>query len=92
LLTLNASRMMDVAGNKAAAAEIAMIKVVAPQVSNKVVDWAIQAHGGGGVSQDFWLAEAYAHQRTIRLVDGPDEVHRNAIAKIELAKRGLKKI
>jgi acyl-CoA dehydrogenase len=51
-----------------------------------VVDWAIQAHGGGGVSQDFWLAEAYAHQRTVRLVDGPDEVHRNAIAKLELAK------
>jgi acyl-CoA dehydrogenase len=69
-----------------------MIKVVAPQVSNKVVDWAIQAHGGAGVSQDFWLAEAYAHQRTIRLVDGPDEVHRNAIAKIELAKRGMKKV
>jgi acyl-CoA dehydrogenase len=92
LLTLNASRMMDVAGNKAAAAEIAMIKVVAPKVSNMVVDWAIQAHGGGGVSQDFWLAEAYAHQRTIRLVDGPDEVHRNAIAKIELGKRGAKKL
>jgi acyl-CoA dehydrogenase len=92
LLTLNASRMMDVAGNKAAQAEIAMIKVVAPKVSNMVVDWAIQAHGGGGVSQDFWLAEAYAHQRTIRLVDGPDEVHRNAIAKIELGKRGMKKV
>jgi len=64
-----------------------MIKVVAPNMSCKVVDWAIQAHGGGGVSQDFWLAEAYAHQRTVRLVDGPDEVHRRAIARIELAKR-----
>ncbi len=86
LLTLNAAHKMDVAGNKAAAAEIAMIKVVAPNMSCKVVDWAIQAHGAAGVSQDFWLAEAYAHQRTVRIVDGPDEVHRNAIAKIELAK------
>ena len=87
LLTLNASHVMDTAGNKAARAEIAMIKVVAPNMSCKVVDWAIQAHGAAGVSQDFWLAEAYAHQRTVRIVDGPDEVHRNAIAKIELAKR-----
>jgi acyl-CoA dehydrogenase len=87
LLTLNAAYKMDTVGNKAARAEIAMIKVVAPQVSCKVVDWAIQAHGAAGVSQDFWLAEAYAHQRTVRLVDGPDEVHRSAIAKIELAKR-----
>jgi acyl-CoA dehydrogenase len=87
LLTLNAAHRMDTAGNKAAKAEIAMIKVVAPNVSCKVVDWAIQAHGAAGVSQDFWLAEAYAHQRTVRIVDGPDEVHRNAIAKIELAKR-----
>jgi len=87
LLTLNAAHRMDVAGNKAARAEIAMIKVVAPNVSCKVVDWAIQAHGAAGVCQDFWLAEAYAHQRTVRIVDGPDEVHRNAIAKIELAKR-----
>jgi acyl-CoA dehydrogenase len=87
LLTLNAAHMMDTVGNKAARAEIAMIKVVAPNVSCKVVDWAIQAHGAAGVSQDFWLAEAYAHQRTVRIVDGPDEVHRNAIAKIELAKR-----
>jgi acyl-CoA dehydrogenase len=87
LLTLNAAHRMDVAGNKAARAEIAMIKVVAPNMSCKVVDWAIQAHGAAGVSQDFWLAEAYAHQRTVRIVDGPDEVHRNAIAKIELAKR-----
>jgi acyl-CoA dehydrogenase len=89
LLTLNAAKMMDLAGNKAARAEIAMIKVVAPNMSCKVVDWAIQAHGAAGVSQDFWLAEAYAHQRTVRIVDGPDEVHRNAIAKIELAKRTL---
>ncbi len=88
LLTLNAAQRMDVAGNKAARAEIAMIKVVAPNVSCKVVDWAIQAHGAAGVSQDTWLAEAYAHQRTVRIVDGPDEVHRNAIAKIELGKRG----
>ncbi len=91
LLTLNASRMMDVAGNKAAQAEIAMIKVVAPNMSTKIIDWAIQAHGGAGVTQDFWLAFAYAHQRTLRLADGPDEVHRNAIAKIELGKRGMKK-
>lgn len=87
LLTLNAAHKMDTVGNKAARAEIAMIKVVAPNMSCKVVDWAIQAHGGGGVSSDFWLAEAYGLQRTVRIVDGPDEVHRNAIAKIELAKR-----
>jgi acyl-CoA dehydrogenase len=87
LLTLNAAHRMDIAGNKAARAEIAMIKVVAPNMSCKVVDWAIQAHGAAGISQDFWLAEAYAHQRTVRIVDGPDEVHRNAIAKIELGKR-----
>jgi len=86
LLTLNAAHRMDVAGNKVAKAEIAMIKVVAPNMSCKVVDWAIQAHGAAGVSQDTWLAEAYAHQRTVRIVDGPDEVHRNAIAKIELGK------
>jgi acyl-CoA dehydrogenase len=87
LLTLNAAHRMDVVGNKDARAEIAMIKVVAPNMSCKVVDWAIQAHGAGGLSQDFWLAEAYAHQRTVRIVDGPDEVHRNAIAKIEIGKR-----
>jgi acyl-CoA dehydrogenase len=86
LLTLNAAHRMDVAGNKVAQAEIAMIKVVAPNMSCKVVDWAIQAHGAAGVSQDTWLAEAYANQRTVRIVDGPDEVHRNAIAKIELGK------
>ena len=86
LLTLNAAHKMDTLGNKAARAEIAMIKVVAPNMACRVVDWAIQAHGAAGVSQDFWLAEAYAHQRTVRIVDGPDEVHRNAIAKLELAK------
>jgi len=89
LLTLNAANTMDVAGNKAARAEIAMIKVVAPNVSCKVIDWAIQAYGAAGVSGDFSLAEAYAHERTVRIVDGPDEVHRNAIAKIELAKRSV---
>ncbi len=87
LLTFNAARMMDVAGNKAARAEIAMIKVVAPNMSCKIVDWAIQAYGAAGLSADFWLAEAYAHQRTVRIVDGPDEVHRAAIAKLELGKR-----
>ena len=87
LLTLNAARRMDVAGNKAARAEIAMIKVVAPNMSCQIVDWAIQAHGAAGLSVDFWLAEAYAHQRTVRIVDGPDEVHRSAIAKLELGKR-----
>jgi acyl-CoA dehydrogenase len=90
LLTMNAAWKMDTVGNKVARADIAMIKVVAPNMSCKVVDWAIQAHGGGGVSQDFWLAEAYAHQRTVRLVDGPDEVHRNAIAKLELGKRAAR--
>jgi acyl-CoA dehydrogenase len=91
LLTLQAAYKMDTVGNKEARAEISMIKVVAPNVSCKVVDWAIQAHGAAGVSGDFWLAEAYAHQRTVRLVDGPDEVHRNAIAKIELSKRAAVK-
>ena len=91
LLTFNAARMMDVAGNKAARAEIAMIKVVAPNMSCKIVDWAIQAHGAAGLTADFWLADSYAHQRTVRIVDGPDEVHRNAIAKIELAKRAAKR-
>jgi acyl-CoA dehydrogenase len=87
LLTLNAARMMDVAGNKAARAEIAMIKVVAPNMSCQVFDWAIQAYGAAGVTADFWLAEGYAHERTVRIVDGPDEVHRRAIARIELGKR-----
>jgi acyl-CoA dehydrogenase len=86
LLTLKAAYMMDTVGNKAARAEIAMIKVLAPNVAQKVIDWAIQAHGGGGVSQEFPLAAMYAHNRTLRLADGPDEVHRNAIAKLELRK------
>jgi acyl-CoA dehydrogenase len=86
LLTLKAAFMMDTVGNKAAKAEIAMIKVVAPNVACTVLDWAIQAHGGGGMCDDFPLAYAYTLARTLRLADGPDEVHRNAIAKIEIAK------
>ena len=78
--------MMDKVGNKAARAEIAMIKVVAPNMATKVIDRAIQVHGGAGVSQDFHLAMAYARARTIRFADGPDEVHRDAIAKWELRK------
>jgi acyl-CoA dehydrogenase len=86
LLTLKAAYMMDTVGNKAAKAEIAMIKVVAPNVACTVLDWSIQAHGGAGVSDDFPMAYAYALARTLRLADGPDEVHRNAIAKVEIAK------
>lgn len=86
LLTLQAAQMMDTVGNKAARAEIAMIKVVAPNVAQKVVDRAIQICGAGGVSQDFHLAYAYARSRVLRLADGPDEVHRETIAKIELRK------
>ena len=87
LLTLKAAYIMDVAGNKTAKAEIAMIKVVAPNVACDVIDMAIQAHGGGGVCDDFVLAGFYAHARTLRLDDGPDEVHRAAIAKLELGKQ-----
>ena len=86
LLTLKAAYMMDTVGNKSARAEIAMIKVIAPNVACTVLDWAIQAHGGGGVCDDFPLANLYAGARTLRLADGPDEVHRNAIAKLELAR------
>jgi acyl-CoA dehydrogenase len=86
LLTLKAAWMMDVAGNKTAKAEIAMIKVVAPNMACQVIDWAMQVHGGGGVSGDFPLAGFYAGARTLRFADGPDEVHRNAIAKMELGK------
>ena len=87
-LTLNAAYMMDTAGNKEARAEIAMIKVVAPNVVLRVLDRAIQAHGGAGVSQDTFLAGAWANVRTLRLADGPDEVHTESIAKMELRKWG----
>jgi len=86
LLTLKAAWMMDVAGNKFAKNEIAMIKVVAPSMACQVIDWAMQVHGGGGMCQDFPLAYSYANARTLRFADGPDEVHRNAIAKLELGK------
>jgi acyl-CoA dehydrogenase len=85
-LVLNAAYMMDTVGNKGAKAEIAMIKVLAPTMTLQVIDWAMQVHGGAGVSDDFPLAMMYAHSRTLRFADGPDEVHRNAIAKLELAK------
>jgi acyl-CoA dehydrogenase len=86
-LVLNAAWKMDTVGNKAAKKEIAMIKVLAPNVALQVIDWAMQVHGGGGVSDDFGLAYAYAHARTLRFADGPDEVHRNQIAKIELGEQ-----
>lgn len=89
LLTLNAAYRMDKAGNKEARAEIAMIKVVAPTVALRVLDRAIQAHGGAGVSQDTFLAAAWANVRTLRLADGPDEVHTEAVAKLELRKWGM---
>src|SRR5579862_5389563 len=88
LLTLKAAHLMDTVGNKAARGEIAMIKVVVPRMTLRVLDRAIQAHGAAGVSQDTPLAGAWAHARTIRLADGPDEVHREAIAKLELKKKG----
>jgi acyl-CoA dehydrogenase len=87
LLVLKAAHMMDTVGNKVAKKEIAMIKVYAPNVACQVIDWAMQAHGGGGVCQDFGLSYAYAHARTLRFADGPDEVHRNAIAKMELGEQ-----
>ena len=86
LLCLKAAHMMDTVGNKVAQAEIAMIKVAGPKVALKIIDNAIQSHGGGGVSQDFDLAQMYTHARTMRLVDGPDEVHNRAIARIEMKK------
>jgi len=86
LLTLRAAHLMDTVGHKKARAEIAMIKVVVPRMATRVLDRAIQAHGAAGVSNDFFLAKAWANARTIRLADGPDEVHTEAIARLELAK------
>ena len=88
LLVLKTADKMDKVGNKGALAEIAMIKVAAPAMLCRVLDWAIQAHGGAGVTEDFGLAEAYAHARTMRIFDGPDEVHRNQIGRMELSKHG----
>ncbi len=86
LLTLRAAHMMDTVGNKVARAEIAMIKVAVPNMAQQVVDWSIQAHGGAGVTDDFGLAHAFAWAHLLRIADGPDEVHRNQIAKLELRK------
>jgi len=86
LLTLKAAYMMDTVGNKEARAEIAMIKVVAPNMTLRVLDRAVQAHGGAGVAQDTFLAGAWASVRTLRLADGPDEVHAESIARWELGK------
>ncbi|MDH0867413.1 acyl-CoA dehydrogenase family protein [Mitsuaria sp. GD03876] len=86
LLTLKAAYMMDTVGNKVAKAEIAMIKIVAPSMALKVIDWAMQVHGGMGVSDDTPLAYMWAGQRTLRFADGPDEVHRNSLAKLELSR------
>jgi acyl-CoA dehydrogenase len=85
LLTLKTAWLMDTVGNKHARTEIAAIKVAAPNVALKIVDRAIQVHGGGGVSDDFPLAWTYAHLRTLRLADGPDEVHKRTLARLELA-------
>ena len=87
LLVLHAAWKMDSVGNKAAAKEIAMIKVAAPVMACQILDWAIQAHGAAGLSDDFTLAYHYAHTRTLRFADGPDEVHRNAVAKMELGEQ-----
>jgi acyl-CoA dehydrogenase len=87
LLTFKAAYMMDTVGNKVAAAEIAMIKVKAPTMALQVIDQAIQAHGGAGVTDDFGLAHTWANVRTLRLADGPDEVHRRTIARIELKRQ-----
>jgi len=86
LLVLKAAHMMDTVGNKAARMEIAMIKVMAPNMALKVIDWAMQVHGGGAMAEDFGLAHAYAQARALRFADGPDEVHRNQIARLELRK------
>jgi acyl-CoA dehydrogenase len=86
-MVLNAAWKMDTVGNKGARKEIAMIKVLAPNMACRVIDWAMQVHGGGGVSDDFGLARAYAHARTLRFADGPDEVHRNAVAKMEIGEQ-----
>ena len=86
-MVLNAAWKMDTVGNKVAKKEIAMIKVLAPNMACQVIDWAMQVHGGGGVSEDFGLAHAYAHARTLRFADGPDEVHRNQIAKLEIGEQ-----
>ena len=90
LLTMKAAYMMDTVGNKAARRELAMVKVVVPRVTLRVLDRAIQAHGGAGVCDDFPLAAAWAHTRTLRLADGPDEVHREAVAKLELKFSGVR--
>jgi acyl-CoA dehydrogenase len=86
LLTLKTAYLMDTVGNKAARTEIAAIKVAAPNIALKIIDRAIQVHGGGGVTDDFPLAAAWAHLRTLRLADGPDEVHKRSIASQELGK------
>jgi len=86
LLTLQAADRMDKVGNREARREIAMIKVAAPKMLNQIIDWAIQAHGAAGISSDFGLSYQYARARVMRIVDGPDEVHRNQIAKLELSR------
>ena len=91
LLTLHAAELMDTVGNKAARSIISQIKIAAPRMALRVLDRAIQAHGGGGVADDFPLAHAWAHARTMRLADGPDEVHLELIAKLELANADQKR-
>ena len=86
LMTLKAAWMMDTVGNKAARNEIAIVKIIVPTMAGTVIDRAIQVHGGGGLSQDFFLAEAFAETRFLRIGDGPDEVHREALARVELAR------